>query len=67
MRPASRTTRPRPAAALTDVAAEGDGGAGELLAPGPLAGVAGEGEEPATTSILTFMPAAQWPLMPQMK
>jgi hypothetical protein len=70
-RQANRTTRPRPAVARTEVAAEGAGGGGELLAPGPLAGAGGDGEEPSTTSMAIFIwpvpVVVQWPGMPQMK
>ena len=55
-------------ASRTGVAAEDVcGGGGELLALGPLAGAGDDGEEPGTTSIATFIPAAQWPAKPQMK
>ena len=73
MRPAaSRATRPNPAVAPTEVAAEEGGAGGELLAPGPAAGMGEEGEEePEATSIMTFMLAAavglQCPVIPQMK
>jgi hypothetical protein len=55
---------------LTEVAAEGDGGGGEFLALGPLAGAGDDGvdgEDADTTSMATFMSAVQWPAKPQMK
>uniref|UniRef100_A0A8R7Q8Z0 Uncharacterized protein n=1 Tax=Triticum urartu TaxID=4572 RepID=A0A8R7Q8Z0_TRIUA len=73
MRPAARrATRPNPAVAPTEVAALEGGAGGELLAPGPAAGMGDDGEEePEATSITTFMLAAavglQWLGTPQMK
>ena len=53
--------------ALGPLAGAGGDGGGELLALGPLAGAGGDGEEPAVTSIVTFMPLLQWLPTPQMK
>ena len=68
MRPAtaSKMARPKPVAS-TEIVAETGVGEGALLALGPLAGLGDEEEELGMTSIVTFMPPAQWPGKPHMK